>query len=129
MEARFDKIDAQIKKLYRLCNKIRTHQVDPDGKIAEERSKNSWFNKPQKVSPKLAKFLKIAETEEISRSEVSKRFGAYVKEKNLKNPENKSEILLDKTLKTLLSPEKDATVTHLNITKYINKHYVKDEAK
>jgi chromatin remodeling complex protein RSC6 len=127
LEVRLTKLEAQLKKLYRLCNKIRTHQLDPTGEKAAERSKNSWFNKPQKVTSELSSFLKLPKNDTISSSEVTKLLSAYVREKNLKNPDNKSEILLDTKLKKLLQPEKNAVITHLNIQKYISKHYVKDE--
>ena len=127
LDVRLTKFEAQLKKLYRLCNKIRTHQLDPTGEKAAERSKNSWFNKPQKVTTELSSFLKLPKNETISSSEVTKLLSAYVREKNLKNPDNKSEILLDTKLKKLLQPEKNAVITHLNIQKYISKHYVKDE--
>ena len=126
-EERIQNLEAQIKKLYRLCNKIRTHQLDPTGEKAAERSKNSWFNKPQKITSELASFLSIPKDELISSSEVTKRISAYVRDNELKNPENKTQILLDKKLKKLLNPPKDAVITHLNIQKYISKHYVKDE--
>ena len=126
-ELRFTKLETQLKKLYRLTNKIRTHQLDPTGEKAAERSKNSWFNKPQKITPELSTFLKLPKEETISSSEVTKLLSAYVREKNLKNPENKSQILLDTKLKKLLQPEKDAIITHLNIQKYISKHYVKEQ--
>ena len=127
IETRLTKLDAQLKKLYRLTNKVRNHQLDPTGEKAAERSKNSWFNKPQKVTPELATFLKLPKTGTISSSEVNKLLSAYVREKNLKNPDNKSQILLDPKLKKLLQPEKDAVITHLNIQKYISKHYVKEQ--
>ena len=126
-ELRLNKLDTQLKKLYRLCNKIRTHQTDPTGEKAAERSKNSWFNKPQKITPELASFLKLPKEDTISSSEVTKLLSTYVREKNLKNPDNKSQILLDTKLRKLLQPEKDAVITHLNIQKYISKHYVKEQ--
>lgn len=127
IEIRLTKLEAQLKKLYRLCNKIRTHQLDPTGEKAAERSKNSWFNKPQKITNELATFLKLPKDDTISSSEVTKLLSSYVREKNLKNPDNKSQILLDSKLKKLLQPEKDAVITHLNIQKYISKHYVKEQ--
>ena len=130
IDARFDKLEAQLKRIFRLCNKVRAHQLDPTGEKAAERSKNSGFNKPQTVTSDLAKFLKLKKDEQISRSEVTKRISTYIKEHNLKNPEKKSQILLDKKLSQLLKPGKDDIITHLNIQKYLSQHYVKnDEAK
>ena len=126
-EERLAKIEAQLKKLHRLCNKIHTHQVDPDGEKAAERSKKSWFNQPQKLSDELKSFLKVSKDTQLSSSEVTKLISAYVRENNLKNPDKKTEILLDSKLKKLLKPPKDAVITHLNIQKYIQQHYVKDE--
>ena len=124
---RCDAIDAQLKKLFRLCNKIRSHQLDPTGEKAAERSKNSGFNKPLSVTKEYAAFLGINQkTDKISRSEGTKALSAYIREHELKDPENKSVINLDKKLTALLLPEKGDVITHLNIQKYITKHYIKD---
>ena len=127
-DTRIEKLEAQLKKLYRLCNKIRNHQLDPTGEKAAERSKNSGFNKPQSITKDLATFLGIPKDEQISRSEVTKRISAYVRENNLKDTEKKSQINLDKKLTKLLKPEKNDIITHLNIQKYLSQHYIKQDA-
>ena len=126
-DERLNKLDAQLKKLYRLCNKIRSHQTDPTGEKAAERSKNSGFNKPQTITPELASFLGKKKGEQISRSEVTKLISAYVRDNNLKDPEKKSQINLDKKLNKLLKPEKNDVITHLNIQKYLSQHYIKED--
>ena len=122
-EARFDAIDAQLKKLYRLCNKTRTHQLDPTGEKAAERSANCHFKKPQSITPELTKFLGLSKTDLISRHEFDKRIREYITENNLKDPEDNTKIILDKKLTQLFKPEVgDENPGHLSISKYYSQH-------
>ena len=115
----------EVKALTKLVRKIRSHQEDPDGEKASQRSKNNGFNREVQVDDTLRTFLGLGEDEMISRSEVTKRINAYVKENNLKHPDNGRVIILDEKLKTLLSPPDDVQVTFLNLQKYLSPHYVK----
>ena len=122
-EARFDAIDAKLTKLYKLCNKIRTHQLDPTGEKAAERAANCHFNKPQKITPELTKFLGLSKTDLISRTDFDKRIRAYIKEHNLKDPNDSKRVIFDKKLTQLFKPEvSDENPPHLSIQKYYSQH-------
>jgi len=121
-EARFDAIDAQLKKLYRLCNKTRNHQLDPSGEKAAERSENCHFKKKQSITPQLAKFLGVPTTELVARGQVTKSVSEYIKENNLKDPKDNTKVILDKKLTQLLKPEVNDEITHLSIQKYYTQH-------
>ena len=104
--------------------KIRQHFEDPEGEKAAARAQNNGFNKPLGVTDKLRAFLGLAADEKISRSQVTTRINTYVTEKGLKAGQN---ISLDESLKDLLQVPEGVQVTFLNIQKYINPHYIKEE--
>lgn len=116
---------SEVKSLAKLVRKIRATQEDPTGEKAKERAARSGFNKLQKVSPELAAFLGLAEGEGISRGQVTSRISKYVKENNLKDPNNGRVIILDDKLKSILKdvPEGvDIKIT--NLQTYIKSHYL-----
>jgi upstream activation factor subunit UAF30 len=116
-----------IKTLTKLVRKVKNTQEDPDGEKAKKRSENNGFNRKQEITPKLRQFLALPEGELISRSEVTKFINKYIIEKGLKHPENGRQIILDDTLKELLSPPADTQVTYLNLQKFLSPHYIKKE--
>jgi len=120
----FDDLMKELKAIRKDLRKIKAHIEDPTGEKKVSRSQNNGFNKPLQVTPKLREFLKLPEGELISRSQVTRKINDYVTEKGLKAGQN---ISLDATLKELLNPPADVQVTFLNIQKFINPHYIKEE--
>jgi chromatin remodeling complex protein RSC6 len=120
--ATIDSIAKELKAIHKDIRKIRAHLEDPTGEKVKARAQNNGFNKPLDVTPELRAFLGLAEAEQISRSQVTRRVNEYVEEKGLKKGQ---EITLDATLKALLGPPPDTKITFLNIQKYINPHYIK----
>jgi chromatin remodeling complex protein RSC6 len=116
-----------IKTLTKLVRKVKNTQEDPNGEKAKKRSENNGFNRKQEITPKLREFLALPEGELISRSEVTKFINKYIIDKGLKHPENGRQIILDDTLKELLSPPADTQVTYLNLQKFLSPHYIKKE--
>ena len=116
-----------IKTLTKLVRKVKNTQEDPDGEKAKKRSENNGFNRKQEITPKLRQFLALPEGELISRSEATKFINKYIIDKGLKHPENGRQIILDDTLKELLSPPADTQVTYLNLQKFLSPHYIKKE--
>jgi len=119
----------ELKSVAKLVRKVRATQEDPDGEKAKSRSANNGFNRPLNVSEELRGFLGLAAGETISRSEVTSRLTKYVKENDLKHPENGRVIILDAKLTALLNPPKDVQVNFLNVQKYLSPHYSKIEAE
>ncbi len=122
-------LSKDVKSLTKIVRKVRAHQEDPDGEKAKARSANNGFNRKQDVSPKLREFLGLADDELISRSEVTKRINAYVKEQGLKHPKDGRVIIMDDKLTKLLEPPADTQITFLNIQKFLSPHYIKVEAE
>jgi len=115
----------EFKAIRKDIRKIRQHIEDPTGEKAQLRSQNNGFRKPQVVSPELRSFLALGPDDKISRADVTRKLNEYVTEKGLKNGQN---LTMDDKLQSLLSPPEGVQVTFLNIQKYINRHYIKEEA-
>jgi chromatin remodeling complex protein RSC6 len=116
---------SDIKNLAKLVRKVRNFQEDPTGEKNKKRTENNGFNRKMEVSDKLKSFLDLKAGEYISRSDVTRRINKYIKEKELKHPDNGRVIVMDASLTDLLSPPEDVQVTFLNMQKYISPHYLK----
>ena len=124
LNAAIEAIAKEQRALRKDIRKIRQHFEDPTGEKHEARTKNNGFNKPLGVSEKLRAFLGLAADEKISRSQVTRKVNEYVEAKGLKAGQN---ISLDATLQDILQVPEGIQVTFLNIQKYINPHYIKEE--
>jgi upstream activation factor subunit UAF30 len=109
--------------LRKAVNTIKQHIEDPTGDKAKARSENNGFKKPQKVSPAMHAFLKLAPEEMISRADVTKKVNKYCEEHGLKKGQL---ITPDETLRALLNPPAETQITFLNIQTYINPHFIKE---
>jgi upstream activation factor subunit UAF30 len=117
-----------IKSLAKIVRKIRATQEDPTGEKTASRAKNNGFNREQKISEDLRKFLGLPEGQLVSRSQVTRAVNKYVKDNGLKHPDNGRVLVLDQKLKDLLKPPEGVQVTYLNLQKYLSPHYSKVEA-
>jgi chromatin remodeling complex protein RSC6 len=124
LNAALEAIAKEQRALRKDVRKIRQHFEDPAGEKAAARAQNNGFNKPLGVSEKLRAFLGLAADEKISRSQVTRKVNEYVEAKGLKAGQN---ISLDATLQDILQVPEGIQVTFLNIQKYINPHYIKEE--
>lgn len=114
-----------VKSLAKLVRKVRSHQEDPTGEKAKLRTRNNGFNRKMEVSDSLKEFLSLGAGDVVSRSDVTRKVNAYIKENGLKHPDNGRVIVLDDKLSKLLTPPDGEQVTFLNIQKYISPHYLK----
>jgi upstream activation factor subunit UAF30 len=117
-------VQKDLKALRKMVRKVIGDIEDPTGEKKEARTKNNGFNKPQVVTDALRSFLNLGADEMISRSQVTRAVNAYVTEKELKKGQN---ITLDAPLQALLNPPADTQITFLNIQKFLNQHYVKQD--
>jgi len=76
------------------------------------------FQKAEELSEELAKFVG-AKT--MSRSQVVKKLWAYIREKNLQNPRNKTDIRCDSVLSKLFFEQRK--VTAFSMMKYLAMHF------
>jgi chromatin remodeling complex protein RSC6 len=84
----------------------------------------SGFANPSPISDELSSFLGLPVSSKMARTEVTSKLYAYVKEKNLQNPENKKQIIPDEALLKLINPDPSKPVTFFNIQAYIKHHFL-----
>jgi len=115
--------------LTKLVRKLKTTVEDPNGEKAAARrnNPNNGFNRPRQVTPALKEFLGLAPDATISRTEVTKGVYGYIREHNLKHPDNGKIIMPDAKLKALLDTDDETQITFTNIQKFISPHYIKED--
>jgi len=84
----------------------------------------SGFANASPISDDLSSFLGLPANSKVPRTEVTSKLYAYVKEKNLQNPENKKQIIPDEALLKLINPDPSKPVTFFNIQAYIKHHFL-----
>jgi len=115
--------------LTKLVRKLKTTVEDPNGEKAAARrnNPNNGFNRPRQVTPALKEFLGLAPDATISRTEVTKGVYGYIREHNLKHPDNGKIIMPDAKLKALLGTDDETQITFTNIQRFISPHYIKED--
>ena len=83
----------------------------------------SGFAKPCKISSELCKFVGVPEGTEKSRTDITRSINAYVKEKNLNNPENRREFFPDDKLRAILNVKEKEKVTYFILQRLIAHHF------
>lgn len=94
-------------------------------KRANARTQPSGFAKPTKISDEMCDFLGVARGTELSRTDVTRKINAYVKEHNLNKPDNKRIILPDPKLKKILGVTGNEEVSFFVLQRYIKNHFIK----
>ena len=124
LEKRIAQLEAKMTRQEKMMRKMKKDMIPEEER---KQRKPSGFAKPTYLSPVLCEFLAEPLGTELARTEVTKRVLAYVKEKNLQNPESKRIINMDDKLRKLLNPEKDEVVTYFSIQRLMKVHYIKPE--
>lgn len=106
-----NKIDTNLNNYIKFINK-------PKNK------KKNGFAAPKPISNELANFLNIPHDTFISRTEVTKYITKYIKENNLQNPDDKTQIIPDNKLNNILNITSDDKITFFTIQKYLNVHFI-----
>ena len=88
----------------------------------------SGFVKPTKITDELAEFLGKPVGVEMARTEVSKEINNYIKQHNLKDPENGRNINPDIKLKGLLKLGQEDKLTYFNLQRYMKHHFLKESS-
>ena len=111
-----------VKKEYDRMRKI----VDKtESKRAKARSNPNGFAKPAKITDDLCDFLAVPRGTLISRTDVTRKINAYIKEHNLNKPENKRFILPDAKLRKILGTKAEEEISYFQLQKYISRSFVK----
>ncbi len=113
-----------LKNLGKEYNKMKS-------KLNRKKKKSNSVNtgglsKPQNISDDLCKFMDVPSGTQKSHNEVSKYIHNYIEEKQLKNPDNKKQILPDDKLEGLLKPGKGVVVDYFkNFKSLLQPHFLK----
>ena len=74
---------------------------------------------PLDISPELAKVIGTKKGEQVSRPQVIKKLWAYLKEKNLQDPENKQFFTPDKLMQPVFGSKR---IKAFGMSKYLKEH-------
>ena len=123
-------LSAQVKALEKNVKK-QMKQLEREAQKNKKKGnrKASGFAVPTKISNDLCKFMGKPEGSEMARTEVTKYIIQYIKNNKLPDKKNKKIIKPDSALKSLLDLKPEDEVTYFNLQKYMNKHFVKPNAK
>lgn len=83
----------------------------------------SGFAKPCKISEELCGFIGVPSGSEKSRTDVTRYINAYVKEKDLNNPQNRREFFPDEKLRSILNVKDGDKVTYFILQRLIAHHF------
>lgn len=99
---------------------------DKQKKNKQRKKTISGFAKPSKISDQLCEFMGMEKGTELARTEVTKYLHEYIKKNSLQVETNKTLIVPDTNLKTLLALEDDVSkeIHFFSLQKYMNKHFV-----
>jgi hypothetical protein len=115
-------IKIEVKNIDKLLDTILEKNIKTIEKKKER--KPSGFAVPAIVSNELCLFMNIENNTLVSRTQATKYIINYIKDNKLQNPLKKKYIIPDNKLKILLGQDIQ-NLTHFNIQKYLNKHFIK----
>ncbi len=127
MKVAQDKYRESVKKLNHVYEMMVKKEQKQANKPKKER-KACGFAVAVPVSDIMCEFMEVEKGSLVARTDITKRLNAYIKANGLENPENRQQILPDERLWKILgvdSQTKDIVITHFNIQKYINGHFLK----
>ena len=118
-----------MKELEKTRNRSRrSNKKDPN----RPKRAPSGFAVPSKISSNMCSFLVIKTGTELSRTDVTRKLTAYIRDKNLQVPTNRRSFVPDKALGSILGPlkevDKEKGYTYFNLQRYITPHIVSNSA-
>merc|ERR1712241_1226163 len=106
--------------------KTHTHKMPPKKSTAEKtddsapkEKKQNGLTKPMNLSNELAAIVGAKKGEKLARSEIVKRLWAYLKEKQLQDPENKQFFTPDELMRPVFGKER---MRAFAMSKYLKEH-------
>ena len=130
MKVAQDKCRESVKKMNHVYEMMVKKEQKQANKPKKER-KACGFAVAVPVSDLMCEFMEVEKGSLVARTDITKKLNAYIKLNGLENPENRQQILPDERLWKILGDtlQKDGLViTHFNIQKYINGHFLKPSA-
>jgi chromatin remodeling complex protein RSC6 len=125
MTKRFKDIRARFKTGLKVHNKlIRKKKGSRAKKAGGGDRPPSGFARPCLLSNALASFIGVSPGTRVPRTDVTKTLNAYVKMRDLHNPENKREVVLDETLSNLTNLDKGTVISLFGMQTHLKQHYL-----
>ena len=141
LQAQRAKLDKEIDQKSKLLTKMYQKDIKDANKNNKRKVPSDPLNpkgitKPVLISEKLATFLGVPHGTKMSRPEVTKKTSAYLNERNLKHPENRTIFDIDAPLKEVLgepihllskkNPELGYGYCNSNLQTYLSAHFIKE---
>lgn len=120
---------AAMKVLQKDYDRMKKMVEKTERKRANARSNPNGFAKPSKITDELCAFLGVAKGTEMSRTDVTRKVTAYIKEHNLNKPSNRRIILPDVKLRKILGTGPEEEISYFILQRYLSRCFVKAEAK
>jgi len=95
-------------------------------KTRKKKGNRSGFDKLLDISDNLAEFMGVPAKTQKSRNEVIKFIHNYIKDNELKNQENKKQIIPDKKLESLLESKGQVVEYFGNLQTFLKPHFLKN---
>ncbi|MCO5549659.1 hypothetical protein L7F22_003132 [Adiantum nelumboides] len=119
-----DEEDADVETIKKMASKKGTKKrksIKSEDGEKKPPNPNNPFNRPVVLSEEMGR---VCGGREMPRYMITKQLWAYIKERDLQNPENKRQIMCDPTLQNLFGK---STVDSFEMAKLISKHVSKKE--
>jgi len=111
---------AELKVLKKDYEKMRKSVEKTERKRANARTNPNGFAKPTPITDELCVFLSIPTGSVMSRTDVTRKINAYIKEHNLNKPDNKRIILPDVPLRKILNVKEGEEVSFFSLQKFLS---------
>jgi chromatin remodeling complex protein RSC6 len=119
---------AALKVLSKEYERMKKTVTKSERKRANARTNPNGFAKPALITDALCEFLAVSKGTEMSRTDVTRKINAYIKEHNLNKPENKRIILPDEKLRKILGVKPSEEVSFFSLQRYLSPLFVKKAA-
>jgi len=119
---------ASLKVLSKEYERMKKTVNKSERKRANARTNPNGFAKPALITEALCEFLAVPKGTEMSRTAVTRKINAYIKEHNLNKPENKRIILPDEKLRKILGVKPTEEVSFFSLQRFLSPLFVKKTA-
>lgn len=118
----------ELKGLRKEYERMKKSVEKTERKRANARTNPNGFAKPTPITDELCAFLSLPSGSVMSRTDVTRKINAYIKEHNLNKPDNKRIILPDAPLRKILGVEEGGEVSFFSLQKYLSRLFIKTPA-
>jgi len=118
-------LQGTVKILKREYDRMKKAVEKTERKRANARTNPNGFAKPAKIVPDLCDFVGVPHGSEMSRTDVTRKITAYIREHQLNKPENKRFILPDPKLRKILNVKEGEEVSYFSLQKLLSPLFIK----